>query len=93
MQSLLVQQVVLPQLADCVLQAQQLLQVSSVALLQNFDLLLQLGHDGLQLLLTQAVLMVAAQVREGNRLLKDVIQRKNRRNESEMCSLVVIEMF
>lgn len=60
-QSLLTQQLAVPQLADCALQAQQLVQVPPVPLLQHLHFLLQLCHDDLQLLLTQAVLVVADQ--------------------------------
>lgn len=65
LQPLLVQQVVLPQPADRVLQAQEFLQVSAVALLQHFDFLLELSNNHLQLLLTQAALVIAVQVRDG----------------------------
>ncbi len=60
LQSLFIQQVVLSQLADCVLQTQKFLQMSTVSLLQHFHLLLQLGHDRLQLLFAQTALMIAA---------------------------------
>lgn len=59
LQPLFIQHVALSQLADCVLQSQEFLQVPTVSLLQHFDLLLQLRHDRLQLLLTQTVPVVA----------------------------------
>lgn len=59
LKSLLIQQVVLSQLADCVLQSHQFLQMSAVSLLQHFHFLLQLQDNHLQLLLIQTVLVVA----------------------------------
>lgn len=63
---LFIQQVVLSQLADCVLQSHQFVHMAAVSLLQHFHFLLQLQHNHLQLLLTQAVLVVAVGVRIKN---------------------------
>lgn len=63
LQSLLVQQVALSQVADCVLQVYQLVQVLAVALLEILHLLLQVDHHHLKLLFAQAALVGAVCVK------------------------------